>query len=437
MHTQSLKRFARYSSLSVWGMIAVSCYILADTFFVSLGLGKDGLAALNLAVPAYNFIHGTGLMIGMGGATRYSICRSRGDEEGASRAFANSLYLTVFFSVLFVAAALLASRQLTALTGADEAVFAMTHTYLQVLLLFSPAFLLNDLLICFVRNDGDPRLSMIATIGGSLSNVVLDYLFIFPCGMGIFGAVFATGLAPVIGIAIMAPYWAGKRRGFHWIPGRPRLSLSGKLLSLGFPSLVGQVSTGIVMILLNAIILRLEGNTGVAAYGVVANLALVTTAVYTGIAQGIQPLASREYGLGQGREAQRYLKYAMVTMAVVSLVLYGVLFFVADPVAAIFNSEGDARLQAIAAHGIRLYFLSALFAGFNTVLTTYLPSVEQTLPAHVLSLLRGLVVILPVAFLFAALWGMDGVWLAVPATELLVAAAGAAVYGKTREKAAE
>ena len=88
MHTQSLKRFARYSSLSVWGMIAVSCYILADTFFVSLGLGKDGLAALNLAVPAYNFIHGTGLMIGMGGATRYSICRSRGDEEGAGHAMA-------------------------------------------------------------------------------------------------------------------------------------------------------------------------------------------------------------------------------------------------------------------------------------------------------------------------------------------------------------
>lgn len=197
--------FARYTFLSVLGMIALSCYILADTFFVSRSLGTNGLAALNLAIPVYNFIHGTGLMLGMGGATRFSILKSRGESHAADVVYTNTLYFSALFSLLFMAAGLFLAAPLTALLGADEATFQMSCTYLNVLLLFSPAFILNDVFLCFVRNDGNPRLAMIATVVSSLSNVVLDYVFMFPFGMGIFGAVLATGLSPAIGVAIMAP----------------------------------------------------------------------------------------------------------------------------------------------------------------------------------------------------------------------------------------
>ena len=189
-----LREFVRYSALSSCGMIAVSCYILADTFFVAQGLGTAGLAALNLAIPIYNFIHGTGLMLGMGGATKYSIHQSRGDPGGASRMFTGMLLLSVLFSIPFLLLGLFCSHGITVLLGADQAVFEMTRTYLQVLLLFAPATLVNDVLLCFVRNDGDPRLSMLATAAGSLANIVLDYIFIFPMGMGIFGAVLALSL---------------------------------------------------------------------------------------------------------------------------------------------------------------------------------------------------------------------------------------------------
>ena len=151
-----LREFVRYSALSSCGMIAVSCYILADTFFVAQGLGTAGLAALNLAIPIYNFIHGTGLMLGMGGATKYSIHQSRGDPGGASRMFTGMLLLSVLFSIPFLLLGLFCSHGITVLLGADQAVFEMTRTYLQVLLLFAPATLVNDVLLCFVRNDGDP-----------------------------------------------------------------------------------------------------------------------------------------------------------------------------------------------------------------------------------------------------------------------------------------
>ena len=420
----AFRDFAKYSSLSVLAMIAMSCYILADTFFVSQGLGTNGLAALNLAIPAYNFIHGTGLMLGMGGATRFSILRSQQAGREADRMFTVTLYLAAVFSLIFVAAGLLFSGRLALLLGADTAVYDMTRTYLHVLLLFSPAFILNDVLVCFVRNDGNPQLSMAATIVGSLSNVVLDYLFIFPCGMGIFGAVFATGLAPVIGILIMAPHWLKKDKGFHLLRTRPDGRLCGITLSLGFPSLLAQMSSGIVMIVFNAIILGLLGNTGVAAYGVVANLSLVVTSIYTGLAQGVQPLISQAYGRKQTDTVRKQLKYSLLSMAVFSAAVYLILFFFASPVAAVFNSEKNPELQRIAVEGLKLYFTSVLFTGFNIVLSTYFTSVEKALPAQVISLLRGLLLIIPAAFLMASLWHMTGVWLALPVTELLTAAAG-------------
>ncbi len=427
-----LHEFAKYASLSVLAMIALSCYILADTFFVSLGLGTRGLAALNLAIPAYNFIHGTGLMLGMGGATRFSILKSQNAGREADRMYTVTLYLSLLFSVFFVVTGLFFSGSLARLLGADQAVFSMTDTYLKVLLLFSPAFILNDVLLCFVRNDGNPQLAMAATITGSLSNILLDYVFIFPCGMGIFGAVFATGLAPVIGILVMAPHWLKRDKGFHLIPTGLQARAAGITLSLGFPSLLAQLSSGIVMILFNTIILGLLGNTGVAAYGVVANISLVVTSIFTGIAQGVQPLISRAYGRKEAVLVEKHLKYSLVSMAVFSTAVYLLLFMFASPVAAVFNSEQDPALQRIAVDGLRLYFTSTLFTGFNIILSTWFASVEKALPAQIVSLLRGLVLIIPAAFLMAFLWGMTGVWLALTAAEFLTAAAGLFFYCRNK-----
>ena len=176
MHIQpTLKEFLRYTALNVTGMVGLSCYILADTFFVSKGLGMTGLAALNLAIPVFSFIHGSGLMLGMGGATWYSIFRGRQEQDKSNRIFTHMLLTALATAFLFVLTGLFFSGPLTLLLGANEETFSMTHIYLQVLLLFSPAFLMNDLLTCFVRNDGNPRLSMLSMLLGSLSNILLDY----------------------------------------------------------------------------------------------------------------------------------------------------------------------------------------------------------------------------------------------------------------------
>lgn len=421
--TKRIMEFAQYVSLNVMGMIGLSCYILADTFFVSKGLGTNGLAALNLAIPIYSFVNGSGLMIGMGGGIRYSIRQGQKEGEEANRVFTCAVYLAAVFAVFFVLLGIGCPGEIVRAFGADEHVYEMARTYLQVILLFAPAFLLNNVLLCFVRNDGAPQLSMAAMIGGSLSNIVLDWVFIFPCGMGIFGAAFATGLAPIISMLILSLHFIRRKNRFRFV-GRWYGKLSGGILSGGVPSLVTEASSGLVMIVLNGIIMSLEGNVGVAAYGVIANLSLVVVSVYTGIAQGIQPIMSRDWGSGKRAEISATLKYALILMLIVSVSVYGGMFVFASQIAGIFNSEGNALLQEIATEGLRLYFTACPFVGCNIILSVYFTSTDRPRPAHIISILRGFFVIVPMAYLLAWAGGIQGVWCAFPATELLVAIIG-------------
>ncbi|MGL6292132.1 MATE family efflux transporter [Eubacterium aggregans] len=428
MKSHCFRDFVKYSSLNVLGMLGLSCYILADTFFVSKGLGTNGLAALNLAIPIYSFIHGCGLMIGIGGGTKYAIQKNQGDQDTTNRIFTHGIYLAILFSVFFVFIGLFFSAQIVTLFGANEGVFAMTKTYTQVILLFAPAFSMNNVLLCFVRNDWAPQLVMAAMIGGSLSNILLDYVFIFPFHMGIFGAMFATGLAPIISMVILSPHFIKKRHHFHFAKCQWNGITLGGILSSGAPSLITELSSGIVIIVLNTIILSIQGNTGVAAYGVIANLSLGVIAIYTGIAQGIQPILSSHFGAKNTKNVRSILKYALTTMVILSGIIYTALFFGVPAIAAVFNNEHNPLLQAIAIHGLRLYFIACPFVGFNIIFSVYFTSTEYPRPAHIISLLRGFILIVPMAFILSRVAGMTGVWCAFPATEWMVAIVGIVFY---------
>ena len=153
-------------------------------------------------------------MIGIGGSSHF-LSKSRNESNAANQVFTNGLMLVLLFASIFFFTGLFASQHLVTVLGADIQVFETTNRYLKVLMLFAPAFLLNHFLQCFVRNDGNPSLSMAAMITGSFSNIVLDYIFIFPFHMGIFGAAFATGLSPVISMLVLLPYFLKKKNSFH------------------------------------------------------------------------------------------------------------------------------------------------------------------------------------------------------------------------------
>lgn len=417
--------FVKYVSLNIIGMMGLSCYILADTFFVAQGIGVNGLSALNLAIPIYSFINGTGLMIGMGGATRYSISKSK-------EIFTQSLYYVFFISFLFLIVGIFFSNKLATLLGADSDTLQNANIYLRTILNFAPMFLLNNVILCFVRNDGNPQLSMAAMLIGSFSNIILDYIFIFPCKMGMFGAAFATGIAPVISLMILSLHFIKKKNTFNFKRYKPKFKTFIDIMSLGVSSLITEFSSGIVIIVINIIILKLEGNVGVAAYGVIANIALVVISVFTGISQGIQPIISSLYSHKNKEDIKKVMKYGYITAATIAIAVYCFFFIFAEPIVGVFNKDSNLHLAEIATRGIRVYFIAFIFAGINILSATYFSSVENPKYAFIISILRGFIIIIPTAFILSELLGIFGVWVAMTVTELIVLMVCAIMLRRTK-----
>ena len=361
-------------------------------------------------------------MIGIGGSSRFSILKSRSESKTADQIFTNAFILVFMFAAIFFFAGFFASRSLTKLLGANNQVFEITNIYLKTLMLFAPAFMLNHLLQCFVRNDGHPSLSMAAMMTGSFSNIILDYIFIFPFNMGIFGAAFATGLSPVISMLILLPYFINKKNSFHFISTNlvQMKRNIGTILGNGVPPFLTEAASGVVMLVFNFIMLRIAGNVGVAAFGVISVISLVVIALYTGLSQGMQPLISQNHGAENKKNVRTLLNYSLVTSVLLSAVIYGIIFFNAPCLVSIFNREQDLFLAQYAIPGLKLYFTACPFIGFNIVLSTYFISINHPLPAQIISILRSFFILIPMAFILSYFWGMTGVWLAYPATEILV-----------------
>lgn len=412
------KQFVKYVSQNIFGLLGTSCYILADTYFIAQAAGTDGVTLLNLCLPIYNLIFAIGSMIGLGAATRYAILRAQGDEK-AQRYFSNAIFCACILAVPFVLAGIFCPDGLLRLMGGDAGIVALGENYARIFLLFTPFFMCNYVVASFVRNDGDPSLAMVATLSGSLFNVVFDYIFIFPMGLGLPGAALATAISPMLSIAICSTHFLKQSNTVAFVRKAPSLRLLAQSCQLGISGFVGELSSGVTTTVFNFLLLRLAGNVAVAAYGVVANFALVATAIFNGAAQGAQPLVSQCYGRNEMAGAKKLLLLGCGTALGLAAVLYGVVFGFTDSLVALFNSENSALMAEFAHSGMRIYFAGYFFAGCNIVAAGYLGAVDRPTEASITSLCRGMAAIVVCSLVLSALFGMAGVWAAFPASEAI------------------
>lgn len=415
-----LKDFSKYVSLNVLGMIGLSCYILADTFFVSKALGAMGIAALNLSISVFSIINGVGLMLGIGGATRYSILQSQKENKRASDVFTTSIKTGLIFGIVFFLMGLFGSKDLAKLLGANYTTFQLTKTYLTTILCFAPFFIINNIIIAFVRNDHNPKLAMIAMLTGSIANIFLDYIFMFPLDMGMFGAAFATSLAPVIGIGVSSIHLIKGKNSLSFTRCKITLSRMIDIVVLGLSAFINEISSAITLITFNWVILTLEGNLGVASYGIIANLALIGIAIFNGVAQGIQPLISKGYGQRNVYLLKKVLKTALITSLVIAAIMYIIIFAYSDGIIRIFNSEGSIEIARMSKIGLRIYFIGFFFAGINIIIAMYLSATESAKDAFLISIARGCIIIVPMVLLLSKVWDMTGIWMAFVLTEAIV-----------------
>lgn len=413
-----VKKFVKYVSQNMLGMVGMSVYILADTYFISVAVGTDGITALNLVLPIYNMMFAIGAMMGVGSAIRFVVERSQ-NKADADGYFFHALLWALIVGLLFMFVGLFLPDKLIALLGGDAGIVAVGKNYTRIFMSFAPFFMWNYICNAFVRNDGNPSVAMAATLFSSLFNIVFDYVLMFPLGLSMEGAALATALSPVVGILICGIHFRSIKCTIKFKPVLPSVRKIVYCCQVGVSSFVGEISSGVITIVFNMIILKLAGNTGVAAYGVVANTSLVAVALFNGIAQGSQPLISESYSKGIRKNVNSYLKMAVTTAIGVAVLLVVFIYLYAPMVTAVFNGEHNQMLAGYAENGLRLYFIGFLFAGINIVGTAILSAVESAKYAFAASISRGFVAIIFFAFLLSALFGLNGVWLAFPAAEFV------------------
>lgn len=411
------KQLRRYLLPNILAMIGTSCYILADTFFISLSQGPNGITALNLALPLYGLIFALGSMIGIGSATRYALGKGSNAPD-YHLYFSNSIIWTLLVGAVFVALGVAVPDGVLRLMGADETILQVGHNYIRIVLCFAPLFMLNFTCTAFVRNDGAPRIAMAATLLSGLFNILFDYLLMFPLGLGMTGAALATGFSPVVSMSICLLHYLSPRNTIRLTPTLPSLRRLLSACQLGVVAFVGEMSSGVTTMVFNFILLHLAGNAAVAAYGIVANIALVGVALFNGISQGLQPLASACHGSGDIQGQSRIYRHSMFIGLCVSAVVVAVVVTFAGTLVAVFNSQHSAQLADYAIPGLRLYFLGFLFAGANIVKSGFYSATGRGRESSILALCRGVVAIVAFAFLLSHLLGITGVWLAFPAAEL-------------------
>lgn len=411
------KQLRRYLLPNILAMIGTSCYILADTFFISLSQGPDGITALNLVLPLYGLIFALGSMIGIGSATRYALGKGSNAPD-YHLYFSNSIAWTLLVGAVFVVLGVAVPDGVLRLMGADDTISQVGHNYIRIVLCFAPLFMLNFTCTAFVRNDGAPRIAMAATLLSGLFNILFDYLLMFPLGLGMTGAALATGFSPVVSMSICLLHYLSPRNTIRLTPTLPSLRRLLSACQLGVVAFVGEMSSGVTTMVFNFILLHLAGNAAVAAYGIVANIALVGVALFNGISQGLQPLASACHGSGDTQGQSRIYRHSMFIGLCVSAVVVAVVVTFAGTLVAVFNSQHSAQLADYAIPGLRLYFLGFLFAGANIVKSGFYSATGRGRESSILALCRGVVAIVAFAFLLSHLFGITGVWLAFPAAEL-------------------
>ena len=416
------KYFVKYVGANTVGMLATAVCIFVDYLFIATAMGTNGLAALSLGLPVYSITWGIGMMLGVGGGAKYAELHAVGDEAQANKIFTITMKLGVIVIIPLFLSGIFLSGYISSLLGAEGHILPMVTSYVRVLLLMSPALIMYNIFESFTRNDEAPKAAMISSIIYNVMNLVFDAVFIFAFGWGMFGVALATTLACLCALLYLVVYWLLRKTSFKLVISSPVKYWAEvkEICIIGLPSFNSEFLYGFIHITFNATFLSLAGTVGVAAFGIVSGLAGLSFYIFSGVGQGIQPLASYYYGLGEKINLKKLLKYSIITSIGLSVIIIGIMFLFTDQITSILNTEQDIALSRAANEGVIIYFTAYAFVGITTIAIAYLSVTGAPKAALILSALQNGVLLIPLILILSRLFGIRGAWASYPVSELLL-----------------
>ncbi len=412
--------FWRYVTPTVAAMLITGIYVTIDGIFVGHVLGQDGMAGLMLAYPICAVLYAVGALIGMGASSLVSFYLGQGNPAKARHIVGNALVMVLLASALLSFIGIRYGEPMLAWMGAEGEIFTAGLSYLQAYAWLGVFAVLSMAFSSLLRNDGHPGFVTLIMVVGGLLNVLLDYLLMVVFPFGLAGVATATMLSQAVtGLACLWHFFTPRSQlRISWDTLRPDLRLMGETVRLGVSSFLMYLYLSVVLALHNKALLAVGTSLHVAAYGVISYTEAFFYLVFEGIAMGIQPIASFNAGAGHWRRVLRIRNLALgVTLGIALCAMFPLYLW---PEAAVYLFAGDnATLLPVASLGIWLYFWGLPMEGLLLVGATYFQAINR---ARIASLLTGGKLVLIGGFLwgFSTLWGVPGVWLALPTCSSLL-----------------
>ena len=414
----SYSKLLRFTLPSICMMVFTSIYGVVDGLFVSNFAGKTPFAAINLVMPFIMILGGMGFMIGTGGTALVSKLMGEGKKDEANSTFSMMVLFTLLLGIVLSAVGFLTIRPVSYFLGATDAMIDDCVLYGRIVTGFTFAFMLQNVFQSFFIAAEKPRLGLIVTVAAGITNMVLDALFIAVFNWGVAGAAIATGLSQCVGGVLPLIYFLRPNDSLlRMRPTSLRLCPILQACGNGSSELMSNISSSLVGMLYNFQLMRLIGEDGVSAYGVLMYVQFIFVAIFIGYSIGCAPVVSFHFGAQNHSELKSLLRKSTLLMASGGVLLTIAARLLAAPLARLFVGY-DAGLFELTSHAFRLFSWSFLLAGFNIFVSGFFTALNNGAISATISFLRTLVFQTASVLILPLLLGVDGIWWAITVAEM-------------------
>ena len=408
----------KYLIPTILGNLSVFLFTIVDGIFVGQGAGVDALGAINLVFPFIMFFNAVSMLTTIGGLTICAIRFGRGDEDGANEVFIHSFIMTVVIGILFCFLAVVFPEPLCRMMGANDTFIGMAKDYLFWYGVFMIPCSMLVSLHGFVRNDGRPTLASVSTIIAASLNIFGDWLLIFPLHMGLKGAAIATGIAQTVELLILLSHFAMKKGALRFHRREWKWNLTGMVLLRGLPECISQFCVPITTILTNWVLVSMLGDSAVNSYSIICYVSCLSVAIFTGCAEGLQPLFGQCYGSENETELKFYKRAGLIISGGGSAIITGIIIALTIPICHLYAA--DAATMAVTVPALPEYAWGFVMQAFNVVIGAYLYSTTRTKQAVIINCLRTFVVNVVAVLLLPRIFPPQIIWFSFGLYEAIV-----------------
>lgn len=409
--------FRKYAIPSVITLLFVGIQTIIDGVVLGNFAGANALASVSLILPCYSFMAAMAIVIGVGCQTLISIRLGEQNRQGASNAFRSALIFLLIFSISIGAATYIFAPDITRLLGANDVLYDGAIDYLQALVPFFPMIVLMFFSDYVIKAIGRPIYSMVIMTSAVILNIILDLIFVAVLDMGTTGAGLATGIAFTIGAICNLPLMLRKTGIITFWSGHFSWRMVFQMMYNGSSEGLSELSAGISTLLFNLALMHYLGENGVSAFAALNYIYFIGVIIFLGISDGIIPIVSYNYGANQWGRIRSVLKLAARSNLVIGLILFTMLSLWGEQIISLFFQNGDSEVLKIAAKGTSIYAFAFLINGFNILASSYFTAIANAKLSVIISLLRGLIFIAIGIIVLPLLFGINGIWFALPLSE--------------------